>query len=404
MQVNDYYPFGARHDQSSFVADDAKYGYQGKELTADLGLNLMDFHARQYDPLLGRFHSSDPMASSYAGLSPFAGMANNPISVIDPDGREPVTLTILAIAALKAAAIGAGIGTASYGVSTAISGQSWDWGQFGRSAAIGAASGVITAGVGSIFGAVGTGAGGITGLKGVGLELARAGAHGLGNVGVNAAFGNSVNGSSFATGAISSLVGSGFHGAGPAGQIFASAYSGGISAALTGGDFIQGVGTGAIIAGLNHAMHNVSKISAGNNNCPACPPGVSIEDLDWSAQLAIKAGGTPMFDDGGNFGGVRMPDGTFLQVDHSISNAENFADLAALGVASRAPVLRFKAIKNGFIWGSTRYQVHKHGLNYMKGQGSGKVSVWHMNINKTHIVFNPRHWGKLTPHWWSPIR
>ncbi len=87
VQVNDYYPFGARHDQGSFIADHAKYGYQGKELTADLNLNLLDFHARQYDPILGRFHSSDPMAMAVAGMSPYAGMGNNPIIYVDPDGN-----------------------------------------------------------------------------------------------------------------------------------------------------------------------------------------------------------------------------------------------------------------------------------------------------------------------------
>ena len=87
VQVNDYYPFGARHDQGSYVADHAKYGYQGKELTADLNLNLLDFHARQYDPILGRFHSTDPMAMAVAGMSPYAGMAGNPVSYVDPDGN-----------------------------------------------------------------------------------------------------------------------------------------------------------------------------------------------------------------------------------------------------------------------------------------------------------------------------
>ncbi len=84
VQVNDYYPFGARHDQSSYIADQAKYGYQGKELQADLGLNLLDFHARQYDPILGRFTSYDPAGQFASG---YVGMGNNPVLMVDPNGE-----------------------------------------------------------------------------------------------------------------------------------------------------------------------------------------------------------------------------------------------------------------------------------------------------------------------------
>lgn len=61
-----------------------KYLYQGKELQTDLGLNLYDFHARQYDPLLGVFTSQDPQ-SQFA--SPYMAMGGNPISYVDPDGE-----------------------------------------------------------------------------------------------------------------------------------------------------------------------------------------------------------------------------------------------------------------------------------------------------------------------------
>ena len=97
VQVNDYYPFGATHEQEGYVGEHNKYGYQGKELQADLGLNLMDFHARQYDPLLGRFMSYDP-ASQFA--SGYTGMGNNPVATIDPDGRVAMLPFLLVSAAL----------------------------------------------------------------------------------------------------------------------------------------------------------------------------------------------------------------------------------------------------------------------------------------------------------------
>jgi len=73
-------------------------------------------------------------------------MGNNPVMMVDPDGE----IAFLAVAAIvaKAAAIGAGIGGATYGISTAVTGQSWDWGDFGRSVALGAATGAISGGVG----------------------------------------------------------------------------------------------------------------------------------------------------------------------------------------------------------------------------------------------------------------
>ena len=84
VAVHDYYPFGADFDQQSVVGVANKYRYQGKELQAELGLDLYDFHARQYDPLLGRMTSVDPLAASFDGMSPYAGMGNNPISYVDP--------------------------------------------------------------------------------------------------------------------------------------------------------------------------------------------------------------------------------------------------------------------------------------------------------------------------------
>ena len=108
VAVHDYYPFGADFDQQSVVGVASKYRYQGKELQAELGLDLYDFHARQYDPLLGRFTSVDPMAASFDGMSPYAGMGNNPISYVDPDGRNPII-----VGAMIGSVAGFGIGYAS---------------------------------------------------------------------------------------------------------------------------------------------------------------------------------------------------------------------------------------------------------------------------------------------------
>ena len=52
------------------------------------GLDLYDFHARQYDPVLGRFITSDPLCEKYDHISPYAYCANNPINAIDPNGED----------------------------------------------------------------------------------------------------------------------------------------------------------------------------------------------------------------------------------------------------------------------------------------------------------------------------
>jgi len=91
-EENNYYPFGLKHKgYNSNVIKEHKYKYNGKELQQELGLNMYDYGARNYDPALGRWMNIDPLASSPMQLdkSPFAYTWNNPINLTDPDGRHP---------------------------------------------------------------------------------------------------------------------------------------------------------------------------------------------------------------------------------------------------------------------------------------------------------------------------
>ena len=65
---------------------------QNKEFADGSGLELYDYAARVQDPQTGRFNQIDPMAESYAGLTPYNYVANNPINGIDPDGRDIIFL------------------------------------------------------------------------------------------------------------------------------------------------------------------------------------------------------------------------------------------------------------------------------------------------------------------------
>ncbi|UKB85368.1 hypothetical protein LF887_07010 [Chryseobacterium sp. MEBOG06] len=85
-----YYPFGLNHTggnglNSSNFGSFYSYKYNGKELQET---GMFDYGWRQYMPDLGRWNGIDQLAESYHMASPYAYVMNNPISFLDPDGRD----------------------------------------------------------------------------------------------------------------------------------------------------------------------------------------------------------------------------------------------------------------------------------------------------------------------------
>lgn len=66
--------------------DSYRYTFGGKEEQPELGLNWMDFHARNYMPDLGRWMNVDPLAEQAPDWTPYRYGFNNPIRYTDPTG------------------------------------------------------------------------------------------------------------------------------------------------------------------------------------------------------------------------------------------------------------------------------------------------------------------------------
>ena len=90
IQRNSYYPFGMAQQGLNYgqAEVDMDYQYNGKELFDDFGIGLSDYEARFYNPEIARFTSIDPLANKFTSWSTYTYVLNNPISKIDPDGKQ----------------------------------------------------------------------------------------------------------------------------------------------------------------------------------------------------------------------------------------------------------------------------------------------------------------------------
>jgi RHS repeat-associated protein len=208
-------------------------GYTGHEMLTEYG--LINMNGRLYDPLLGRFLSTDNFVQepgSTQSFNRYSYCLNNPLKYTDPSG-DLWWMPVLANICFNVAESCGNHEGLWQGVLKGMA-----------TSAISMAASYATMGIGNLFG---------HSLGGAGTELLRAGTHGLLNGAVNAIEGKSF-GVGFASGAMASLFASGAEtlGAGYGGMLTSSVVGGAIGSGMMGGSWIDGAMTGLRIGSLNH--------------------------------------------------------------------------------------------------------------------------------------------------------
>ncbi|MEW6774622.1 MAG: RHS repeat-associated core domain-containing protein [Bacteroidota bacterium] len=101
LEVSDYYPFGSPLYGRRWSVG-YRYGFNRKEMDNEVkGFgNDYDYGDRHYDPRVGRWLSVDKLAKNYVPISPYVFAINNPIKLLDSDGKvvvdgngNPVTIS-----------------------------------------------------------------------------------------------------------------------------------------------------------------------------------------------------------------------------------------------------------------------------------------------------------------------
>ncbi|EFX70311.1 hypothetical protein DAPPUDRAFT_300516 [Daphnia pulex] len=113
----DYLPYGQlMRSHCSDPAAEIFYRYTGQEWDEETG--LYNYHARLYDPDIGRFYQPDPREQYF---SSYKYVGNSPVSLVDPDGE----FGFLALASVALAVGGAYLGGAA--ANNRWNPRKWNW-------------------------------------------------------------------------------------------------------------------------------------------------------------------------------------------------------------------------------------------------------------------------------------
>ena len=90
LEQNDYYAYGERVADSTMQTTSLnRWRYNAKEEQDSIAsIPYLDYGARLYDPVIGRWLQQDPMAEKYPHLSPYNFCGGNPVWFIDQTGMD----------------------------------------------------------------------------------------------------------------------------------------------------------------------------------------------------------------------------------------------------------------------------------------------------------------------------
>ncbi|CAM3829425.1 RHS repeat-associated core domain-containing protein [Flavobacterium branchiophilum] len=84
-QHSEYFVFGESFVEEHKNSHNSPYKFNGKELDEESGLYY--YGARYYDARISIWASVDPLMEDYPNIGGYTYCANNPVNIIDPDGR-----------------------------------------------------------------------------------------------------------------------------------------------------------------------------------------------------------------------------------------------------------------------------------------------------------------------------
>ena len=91
-QFDAYLPYGELLVDEHSSSEEMPYKFNGKELDEETGLYY--YGARYMDPKISMWLGVDPLAEKYPEISPYIYCHNNPINLIDPNGKNDYILNL----------------------------------------------------------------------------------------------------------------------------------------------------------------------------------------------------------------------------------------------------------------------------------------------------------------------